>query len=259
PGGVAHIFSKREFCGGNINYHLARDLTNLLHFASAGGHVQAGVDLPLGRWTHVAVTYNGSTFSFYVNGSLVNSQPYTLFGVNNAPLKIDASGTCTQTFHGLIDEFHIYNRALPDTEIRSIFFAGSAGISKSDVDLDGVLDFVDNCPTVPNPDQTEANGDGFGDACVPPDFTPPQVLCGVSDGVWHISNVSIACTASDPESGLANPADASFSVTTNVPAGTETANAATNTRQVCNTVNGCTAAGPINGNKVDRKAPAITI
>ena len=44
-----------------------------------------------------------------------------------------------------------------------------------------------------------------------------------------------------------------------MPAGTETANAATNSRQVCNTVGGCTTAGPIAGNKVDKKPPTITI
>ena len=44
-----------------------------------------------------------------------------------------------------------------------------------------------------------------------------------------------------------------------MPIGTETANAATNSRQVCNTVGGCTTAGPITGNKVDKKPPTITI
>ncbi len=91
------------------------------------------------------------------------------------------------------------------------------------------------------------------------DSTPPQISCGASDGAWHSGNVSIACTASDPESGLANPTDANFNLTTNVLAGTETANASTNTREVCNTVDGCATAGPISGNKVDRKAPTITV
>lgn len=35
-----------------------------------------------------------------------------------------------------------------------------------DVDGDGVPDESDNCPTVPNADQTDLNGDGHGDACV---------------------------------------------------------------------------------------------
>ncbi|MEC9352363.1 MAG: SdrD B-like domain-containing protein [Planctomycetota bacterium] len=34
-----------------------------------------------------------------------------------------------------------------------------------DMDGDGVLDAVDNCIRVPNPDQADSNGDGVGDAC----------------------------------------------------------------------------------------------
>lgn len=35
----------------------------------------------------------------------------------------------------------------------------------TDVDQDGVLDEVDNCPTVANADQADFDGDGLGDAC----------------------------------------------------------------------------------------------
>jgi hypothetical protein len=40
-----------------------------------------------------------------------------------------------------------------------------------DIDLDGAADNADNCPVVPNPDQLDANSDGFGDACRPPTST----------------------------------------------------------------------------------------
>ena len=44
-----------------------------------------------------------------------------------------------------------------------------------------------------------------------------------------------------------------------MPAGTETANAATGTHQVCDNVGGCTTVGPVAGNKVDRKPATVTV
>jgi hypothetical protein len=35
----------------------------------------------------------------------------------------------------------------------------------SDPDGDGILDFNDNCPNIPNPDQEDLDGDGIGDVC----------------------------------------------------------------------------------------------
>jgi uncharacterized repeat protein (TIGR01451 family) len=92
-----------------------------------------------------------------------------------------------------------------------------------------------------------------------PDVSGPQVTCGTADGAWHRGDVAIACTASDPDSGLVNEGEATFSLVTNVPDLTETDNAMTGTRQVCNTHIGCTTAGPIAGNRVDNKPPSISI
>ena len=91
------------------------------------------------------------------------------------------------------------------------------------------------------------------------DTTPPTIACGQPDGLWHAADVSIACTSGDIASGLASAADGSFSLTTNVTAGTETASAATGTRAVCDKAGNCATAGPVTGNKVDKKGPAITI
>ena len=87
------------------------------------------------------------------------------------------------------------------------------------------------------------------------DITPPDVSCGTADLQWHTAEVSIACTATDTESGLANSADASFNLTTSVAAGQEIADAMTDSRQVCDLEGQCTIAGPIGGNKVDFLAP----
>jgi len=94
---------------------------------------------------------------------------------------------------------------------------------------------------------------------VPVDTTPPAIQCGAPNGQWHGSDVSIPCTASDSGSGLANASDANFSLSTSVAAGTETASASTGSYQVCDKAGNCATAGPISGNKVDKKSPTISI
>jgi hypothetical protein len=89
------------------------------------------------------------------------------------------------------------------------------------------------------------------------DKKAPAVSCGPADGAWHADNVSIGCTASDGGSGLANGGDASFNLTTDVPLGAETAAASTNSRSVKDDVGNESTAGPVTGNKVDRKAPQV--
>ena len=39
------------------------------------------------------------------------------------------------------------------------------GLEQPDSDGDGVADYVDNCTKVPNPDQLDSDGDGYGNAC----------------------------------------------------------------------------------------------
>ena len=91
------------------------------------------------------------------------------------------------------------------------------------------------------------------------DTTPPTINCAPPDGAWHATNVTLACSAEDPISGLHPGTDASFTLSTNIAAGDETADAATDTRQVCDTRGNCATAGPIGGNRVDRKVPTIAI
>ena len=91
------------------------------------------------------------------------------------------------------------------------------------------------------------------------DSSAPAVTCASPDGEWHGANVSLVCSSLEEGSGLSSTDDAVFSLSTSVPAGQETANAATGTRRVCDLAGNCTDVAAITGIKVDRKGPTLKV
>jgi hypothetical protein len=80
--------------------------------------VPGTVQLPVGSWSHVALTYDGAQLRLYVNGLLAGSRNQAgLMAVSNGPLRIGGNSVWGEYFAGLIDEVRVYNRALSQTEI----------------------------------------------------------------------------------------------------------------------------------------------
>lgn len=74
-----------------------------------------------------------------------------------------------------------------------------------DPDHDGIPSGSDNCPGVPNPDQTDSDGDGYGDACDPGDTLPPTVSVShpLDGSVVEVgAEVEILAEASDPDGSI---------------------------------------------------------
>lgn len=67
-----------------------------------------------------------------------------------------------------------------------------------DSDDDGILDGLDNCPDVANPDQWDSNGDGLGDACSDLDRD------GVLDRVDNCPSVENPGQEDDDDDGIGN-------------------------------------------------------
>jgi hypothetical protein len=79
-----------------------------------------------GRWHHVALTWNGTQATYYIDGARDASQPTsagTLAYVGDRRSLIGngwAFEQVTHNFNGLIDEVMIYNRVLTDDELRTL-------------------------------------------------------------------------------------------------------------------------------------------
>jgi hypothetical protein len=89
------------------------------------------------------------------------------------------------------------------------------------------------------------------------DTTAPSIACDAPPTGWHADEVAVACTASDGGSGLADSADAAFSLSTSVGDGNEAAAAQTDTRLICDRASNCTTAGSVGPIMVDRAAPVL--
>jgi Concanavalin A-like lectin/glucanases superfamily len=80
---------------------------------------------------HVAVTKNGTTLTFYVDGVGVQASPFTRTLAASTTLMIGArTDSFSNFFYGAIDEVRFFDRALTATEISAIVDPGSAGKCK---------------------------------------------------------------------------------------------------------------------------------
>ena len=88
-----------------------------------GNYGRGGTHVPLGRWTHVAMSYDGTTLRNYKNGFMVNE----IDGVYTAPSGLDLLIGQDHTnhsdvyFHGSIDEVMIFNEALTAAHVDELY------------------------------------------------------------------------------------------------------------------------------------------
>jgi len=88
--------------------------------AVGDGLRNSNAKIPLGEWAHLAVTYDGSTLRFYINGGLDTREVDVslVFGTNDEPLTLgcDFPGG-DEYFDGAMDDVRIYDRALLPGEV----------------------------------------------------------------------------------------------------------------------------------------------
>jgi alpha-L-fucosidase len=82
----------------------------------------SGTQLTAGVWTHVVLTYDGTSAKVYIDGTLNTTKTYSKTpAVNNGQLLIGNEAGMSRYTKGKIDEVRIYNRALSQSEVTSVY------------------------------------------------------------------------------------------------------------------------------------------
>lgn len=141
PGNFKYILTKgQNGCNGGGSYALYTGPTGGLFFYVSNGNVFAlspdgGAGVWDNQWHHVAGTYDGLSVKLYVDGNLVGSTPTNIpinYALQNNNLFIGNYPNCGNlSFPGLVDEVEIFNRALTQPEVQSIYKASSKGKCKT--------------------------------------------------------------------------------------------------------------------------------
>jgi hypothetical protein len=100
----------------------------------SGLKIATGVTtIQLNTWYHIALTHDGMNLRVYVNGSQ-DSAVDAVGDIVPTPSSVGIGGDDFGEFtEGIIDEAQIFSRALSDSEIVSIYQAGSPGQCKPEI------------------------------------------------------------------------------------------------------------------------------
>jgi len=101
----------------------------------------------MNEWYFLAMTYDGSNFKLYVNGTLVDQMALTgLLKDNGRDFSIGSDNNNQKFFNGVIDEVGVYSTALSAEDIQEMYQV----MPNSDSDGDGVPDFQDDYSNDPS-------------------------------------------------------------------------------------------------------------
>ncbi|HEY3395013.1 MAG TPA: LamG-like jellyroll fold domain-containing protein [Lacipirellulaceae bacterium] len=129
--------------GGQFHFGLGSAAANTLQdVANGASNVAAATDLPANQWVHTAFVLDSVALQHrvYINGQLAATAAYTGtmgpgaatgLGIGHKPNDDGsalATGPGAGPWNGRIDEVGLYNEALSDAQIQTIYQNGLAGI-----------------------------------------------------------------------------------------------------------------------------------
>ena len=137
--GTQHFFTKSNAWGADTMMFQVEvkagdsnpDRTDRMALAYQGA-TQAILNIvPKNEWAHMALVFDGTNATSYVNGvDEVGPQPTGIGAYVNAPVLIGVTWNGTRVFQGLLDDMRLFDRVLSEAEIMSIM-EGDVGQSQT--------------------------------------------------------------------------------------------------------------------------------
>ncbi|WP_157514471.1 HYR domain-containing protein, partial [Mangrovimonas sp. TPBH4] len=145
--GTSSIFSRKEFSDNSQGYDISivngQVRFNWYNASGAGSVTTGSYTIDTSRWYHIAVTFDGSTYTLYVDGIEMNAvsgtAPDATIGSIHALLgAMDQASPNDPTnyYHGWIDELRIWNKALSVVHVRQMM---NQEIQALNTDVGGVV------------------------------------------------------------------------------------------------------------------------
>jgi hypothetical protein len=173
---------------------------------NAATYVTSSQNVPLNTWHHIVCTYNGSRLKIYQNGVQTGDLAYTGVITNtitNFQIGRQANGLGNLIFQGIYDEGRVYNRALNQDEVLTLYNNEMVAFSNSPVCAGNILQL--NSPVIAGATYSWSGPNGFTSTQAVPN--PILNAAAVHAGTYTltITNPNGCVTAPQTNTVVVNP------------------------------------------------------
>ncbi|PKQ46519.1 choice-of-anchor D domain-containing protein [Confluentibacter flavum] len=147
-----NTLNEDRIIGGQNDFYLrVNDINNTISLVVEGITLTSSTAITDGIWTHIAATTESGSTKLYING--VEEASHTSGGIlDTSNFMIGRSSAGNKHFHGYMDEFRVFNKALSEDELHKMIYQeieDNSGVTSGVIIPRIVTDFVDESTITP--------------------------------------------------------------------------------------------------------------